>query len=94
MVGSGLGLRMGNVISGPRRSNLITKIRVMLFDKTGTQTAGRPELESVVALDGDENSVMSFAAIAAAGSDHLLSRAVSSSAHARSLAPPSDIRRG
>ncbi|MFZ2064177.1 MAG: heavy metal translocating P-type ATPase [Candidatus Binatus sp.] len=86
MVGSGLGLRIGILVKRTSALELITKIRVMLFDKTGTLTAGRPELESVVALDGDENSVLSFAAIAAAGSVHPLSRAVSSSAHARSLA--------
>lgn len=89
MVGSGLGLRIGILVKRVSALELITKIRVMLFDKTGTLTAGRPELESVVALNGDENSVLSFAAIAAAGSVHPLSRAVSSSAHARNLAPQS-----
>ena len=89
MVGSGLGLRAGILFKRASALELITRIRVMLFDKTGTLTAGRPELESVVALDGDENSALSFAAIAAAGSIHPLSRAVTSSAQARGLAPPS-----
>jgi Cu+-exporting ATPase len=89
MVGSGLGLRAGILFKRASALELITRIRVMLFDKTGTLTAGRPELESVVTLDGDENSALSFAAIAAAGSIHPLSRAVTSSAQARGLAPPS-----
>ena len=87
MVGSGLGLRAGILFKRASALELITRIRVMLFDKTGTLTVGRPELESVVALDGDENSALSFAAIAAAGSIHPLSRAVTSSAQARNLAP-------
>jgi len=89
MVGSGLGLRAGILFKRASALELITRIRVMLFDKTGTLTVGRPELESVVALDGDENSALSFAAIAAAGSIHPLSRAVTSSARARNLAPQS-----
>ena len=87
MVGSGLGLRAGILFKRASALELITRIRVMMFDKTGTLTVGRPELESVVALDRDENSALSFAAIAAAGSIHPLSRAVTASAQARNLAP-------
>jgi Cu+-exporting ATPase len=89
MVGSGLGLYAGILFKRASALELITRIRVMLFDKTGTLTAGRPELESVVVLDGDENSALSFAAIAAAGSIHPLSRAVTASAQARNLTPQS-----
>lgn len=89
MVGSGLGLRAGILFKRASALELITRIRVMLFDKTGTLTAGRPELESVVVLDGNENSALTFAAIAAAGSIHPLSRAVTSSARARNLVPQS-----
>ncbi len=88
MVGSGLGLRAGILFKRASALELITRIRVMLFDKTGTLTAGRPELESVVALDGDdENSALSYAAMAAAGSIHPLSKAVTAGAKARNLAP-------
>jgi len=89
MVGSGLGLRAGILFKRASALELITRIRVMLFDKTGTLTVGRPELESIVAIDGNENesSALSFAAIAAAGSIHPLSRAVTSSAQARNLPP-------
>jgi Cu+-exporting ATPase len=86
MVGSGLGLRAGILFKRASALELITRIRVMLFDKTGTLTVGRPELESVVAFEGDENSALSFAAIAAAGSIHPLSRAVTASAQAKNLA--------
>jgi len=93
MVGSGLGLRAGILFKRASALELITRIRVMLFDKTGTLTAGRPELESILALDGDERTALSFAAIAAAGSIHPLSRAVSSSAQARNLAFSRLVRR-
>lgn len=88
MVGSGLGLRAGILFKRASALELITRTRVMLFDKTGTLTFGRPALESVAALDGDENGALTFAAIAAAGSVHPLSRAVSASAQARKLTPP------
>jgi len=95
MVGSGLGLRAGILFKRASALELITRIQVMLFDKTGTLTAGRPELESLAVIDGDESSALSFAAIAAAGSSHPLSRAVTASAQARNLAPqlaPGDSR--
>jgi len=95
MVGSGLGLRAGILFKRASALELITRIRVMLFDKTGTLTVGRPELESLAVLDGDESNALSFAAIAAAGSSHPLSRAVTASAQARNLAPqfaPGDSR--
>jgi P-type Cu+ transporter len=89
MVGSGLGLRAGILFKRASALELITRIRVMLFDKTGTLTVGRPELESIVVLDGDQNGALSLAAIAAAGSVHPLSRAVTASAQARNLASQS-----
>jgi Cu+-exporting ATPase len=87
MVGSGLGLRAGILFKRASALELITRTRVMLFDKTGTLTVGRPELEAVVALDGDENRALAFAAVVASGSVHPLSRAVVASAEARGLAP-------
>ena len=89
MVGSGLGLRAGILVKRTSALELITRVRVMLFDKTGTLTAGRPELESIVVLDGDESSALSLAAIAASQSIHPLSRAVTASAETRHLAPQS-----
>ena len=88
MVGSSLGLRAGILFKRASALELITRIKVMLFDKTGTLTVGRPELESVIAFDGDENRTLSLAAIAASGSVHPLSRAVIASAQARKLSIP------
>src|SRR5258705_1338986 len=88
MVGSSLGLRAGILFKRASALELITRIQVMLFDKTGTLTVGRPELESVIAFDGDENRALSVAAVAAAGSVHPLSRAVVASAQARNLGTP------
>jgi Cu+-exporting ATPase len=88
MVGSSLGLRAGILFKRASALELITRIQVMLFDKTGTLTVGRPELESVIAFDGDENRALSLAAVAASGSVHPLSRAVIASAQARNLGIP------
>jgi P-type Cu+ transporter len=88
MVGSSLGLRAGILFKRASALELITRIQVMLFDKTGTLTVGRPELESVIAFDGEENRALSLAAVAASGSVHPLSRAVIASARARNLGTP------
>src|SRR5260370_10597556 len=85
MVGSSLGLRAGILFKRGSALELITRIQVMLFDKTGTLTVGRPELDSIISFDGDENRALSLAAIAASGSVHPLSRAVTASAQARNL---------
>src|SRR5260370_16146980 len=88
MVGSSLGLRAGILFKRASALELITRIQVMLFDKTGTLTVGRPELDSIISFDGDENRALSLAAIAASGSVHPLSRAVTASAQARNLGTP------
>ncbi|WP_199033908.1 heavy metal translocating P-type ATPase [Glycomyces salinus] len=46
------------------------------FDKTGTLTTGRPEVERVVALDGDETRLRRLVAAAESGSEHPIGRAL------------------
>ena len=88
MVGSGVGLRAGILFKRASALELITRVRVMFFDKTGTLTQGRPELESLVALDGSEADAMNAAAAVASGSVHPLSRAVVAYAKAHGIEPP------
>ncbi|GAB4001978.1 hypothetical protein GCM10029992_38900 [Glycomyces albus] len=46
------------------------------FDKTGTLTTGRPEVERVVALDGNETRLRRLIAAAESGSEHPIGRAL------------------
>jgi Cu+-exporting ATPase len=85
MVGSGVALRAGILFKRASVLELITRVRVILFDKTGTLTLGRPQIEEIFALDGDESGVLETAAVAAAASVHPLSRAVVEAANSHSL---------
>ena len=60
----------------------------MLFDKTGTITAGRPHVSRVVATGRmDESEVLRLASAVERGSGHLLARTVVSAAEERGLLP-------
>jgi Cu+-exporting ATPase len=60
---------------------------VVVFDKTGTITKGKPELTDLIASHGfDEASVLRAAASVERGSEHPLGRAIVERAEARGLA--------
>ncbi|MFQ5829929.1 MAG: heavy metal translocating P-type ATPase [Candidatus Methylomirabilia bacterium] len=77
MVGSGMGAENGILIRSGEAIQTLKDIKVVVFDKTGTITKGRPELTDVVAVNGfDEKSVLRLAGSAERGSEHPLGRAV------------------
>jgi P-type Cu+ transporter len=62
---------------------------VVLLDKTGTLTRGRPELASVHPLNGaDEGALLRLVAAVEARSEHPIGRAIVSGAEARGLSLP------
>jgi Cu+-exporting ATPase len=72
----------------------LEKVRVLLVDKTGTLTEGRPSLITVEALGGwDDKELLRLAASLERGSEHPLAAAIVKGAEARgiSLAHPSDF---
>jgi len=58
----------------------------VVFDKTGTVTVGEPAVSDVVALAGEENTVLATAASAEAFSEHPLADAILDCADARGVA--------
>jgi Cu+-exporting ATPase len=82
MVGTGRGARRGILIRDIDALQNAEKVGVVVLDKTGTITEGKPVVAQVVALNGTaESEVLRLAAGAEQFSEHPLARAIV--AHAR-----------
>jgi P-type Cu+ transporter len=89
MVSSGLGAERGILIRSGEAIQTLKDIKVIVFDKTGTITAGKPALTDVAAAEGfDEDVVLKAAASVEAGSEHPLGQAIVTAARERGLEVP------
>ncbi|MBL0275950.1 MAG: heavy metal translocating P-type ATPase [Anaeromyxobacter sp.] len=87
MVGTGRGASAGVLIKSAEALERLEQVQVLLVDKTGTLTAGRPELVRVVALPPhDEAGLLRLAGALERGSEHPLAAAVVAGAAARGVA--------
>jgi Cd2+/Zn2+-exporting ATPase/Cu+-exporting ATPase len=78
--------RRGIVIKGGKHVEALARADVLLLDKTGTLTLGRPRITDVVPLNGaDPDDVLSLAASAERHSEHPLAEAVRVLASERGL---------
>ena len=82
-----LAARRGIIIRDPRVLEQVDKCRVLVLDKTGTLTLGRPALTTVHTSDLDGDDVIRLTASAEAYSKHPLARAVIAEAEKRGLTP-------
>ncbi|MBV9688584.1 MAG: copper-translocating P-type ATPase [Ktedonobacteraceae bacterium] len=86
MVGTGKGAEQGILIKGGESLERIQAVRVVLLDKTGTITRGKPALTDVIALPNQEaDELLRLAAQAEQGSEHPLAAAIVEGAKARGL---------
>ena len=76
MVGTGLGARRGILIKNGEALERGEKIDVILLDKTGTLTEGKPKVVAVHIVAGQRSDVLQFAASAEQVSEHPLARAI------------------
>jgi heavy metal translocating P-type ATPase len=77
----GRAARSGAIIKGGRYLEALWKIDTVAFDKTGTVTAGRPEIREIHPASGvTERAVLEAAAIAERRSEHPLATAIVRSA--------------
>ncbi|MCH8490632.1 MAG: heavy metal translocating P-type ATPase [Oceanicaulis sp.] len=89
MVGSGMGAERGVLIRSGEAIQTLKDIKVVVLDKTGTITKGKPELTDVVATGAfDEEMVLRAAAAVEAGSEHPLAQAIVTGARDRELDVP------
>lgn len=75
-VAAGRGAELGILIKDGSILERIGGIRTVLLDKTGTITAGKPEVTDVVALRGSESQILALAASAEAPSEHPIGKAI------------------
>ncbi|MDH5752248.1 MAG: heavy metal translocating P-type ATPase [Deltaproteobacteria bacterium] len=91
MVGTGKGAEFGVLIKGGQALERLQGLDVVVFDKTGTITEGRPVVTDVLMFDGgdqagtDENELLRLAASAEVASEHSLGAAVVGEARSRKL---------
>jgi Cu+-exporting ATPase len=87
MVGTGRGAEHGILIKGGEALEMAHKIGVIVLDKTGTLTRGKPRVVRVIPAEGwTEADVLRLAASAERYSEHPLGRAIVEAAGERGLA--------
>lgn len=88
MVGIGRGARAGVLVRQARALEQLEKAQVLIVDKTGTLTQGKPAVISVAAAAGfSEEDVVRFSAALEKGSEHPLAFAVLAAAEVRGISP-------
>jgi Cu+-exporting ATPase len=95
VVGTGRAAEEGILFKGRDTLERASQIDVVLTDKTGTLTLGRPALADIVPIASPtEEEVLALAAGVELGSEHPLAQAVVASARTRGIAPAAveDIR--
>ena len=94
MVGSGLGARAGVLIRNAEALELAERIDVLAVDKTGTLTAGSPEVTELMTVDASETALLAAAASVEQASTHPLGLAIVAAAKARgiALAVPAEVK--
>jgi Cu+-exporting ATPase len=86
MVGTGRGATMGVLIKNAEALEILEKVDVLIVDKTGTLTEGKPKLETVFTTSGfDENEILRLAASLERASEHPLAEAIVQGAEDRNL---------
>ncbi len=83
----GAAAKIGLLIKGGKYIETLARADVVLIDKTGTLTLGRPQLTDVISLNGiPESEILALAASAERYSEHPLAEAVRIEARRRNLA--------
>ena len=88
MVGTGRGAEMGILFKSAEALEALRGVDVVVLDKTGTITQGKPAVTDVVPEEGvSEKSLLKLAATLEAGSEHPLAEAVMALAGERGIVP-------
>ncbi len=87
MVGTGRGAQVGVLIRNAEALETLEKVDMLVIDKTGTLTEGKPKVVALVAAPGfDEQTVLRLTASIERGSEHPLAAAIVSGAQERAIA--------
>ncbi|MEY3499452.1 MAG: hypothetical protein RL308_1121 [Bacteroidota bacterium] len=85
MVGVGKGAQSGILIKNAEALENMNKVTVLITDKTGTITEGKPTVEKVVSYQNNEEETLQFAATLNQYSEHPLAVAVVNYAKAKNI---------
>jgi len=86
MVGTGKGAMMGVLIKNAEALEVLRKVDTIVIDKTGTLTEGKPQLVSIVAVDGfAEHDILRLGASLERASEHPLAEAIVRGAEAKDV---------
>lgn len=87
MVGIGKGAQNGILIKNAEALEQMNKVNVLITDKTGTLTEGKPSVEYIETLHEDQNSILKLAYSLNQNSEHPLSNAVIKKAKNNNILP-------
>ncbi len=86
MVGMGRGAQSGVLVKNAEALQRLEKVDVLVVDKTGTLTEGRPSLTKIIVAEGEyESEILRLAASVEQGSEHPLASAIVAAAKQRQL---------
>ncbi len=89
MVGVGRGASLGVLIKNAESLERLEKVNILVVDKTGTLTEGRPSVTAIQTASGyDEESILALAAAVERGSEHPLAAAIVAAARERKVDIP------
>jgi Cu+-exporting ATPase len=85
MVGTGRGATAGVLVKNAEALEAMEKVNVLVTDKTGTLTEGKPKLISVIPNGIDENELLRLAASLERNSEHPLAESIVAGAEERGI---------
>ncbi|EHP5028004.1 copper-translocating P-type ATPase CopA [Vibrio cholerae] len=86
-VGIGKAAEMGILIRDANVLQTASQIDTVVFDKTGTLTLGKPRIQSLHVMQGDENQLLALAYALEQQSEHPLAKAICDYAKQRNIRP-------
>ena len=93
-VGTGLGAKHNILIKDAPTLEQVSKIQVVVLDKTGTLTEGKPKITDVVVLKGfTEDEIIKLDSAAESKSSHPLSVAILEEAKRRKITVPTQVEK-
>jgi Cu+-exporting ATPase len=93
MVASGLGAKHGILIRNGEAIQLMRSVRVVILDKTGTITRGKPEVAQVAPVEGvTSEEILGLAASVESSSEHPIARMIVAHARRQGIEPQEAAR--
>lgn len=87
MVGIGKGAKNGILIKNADALEQMNKVNVLITDKTGTLTEGKPSVQHIETMNNEENLILKLAYSLNLDSEHPLSNAVIKKARNKNISP-------